>query len=296
MAGTSFAFRRDLRIDARTVKHFLSKIVAKPDRSTGGDLASAHKLSGSDITGQTVFRDRALRFKHLTVAEAGEAEALSLLEEPAVDAFKIRIAKQGGSRREAKTLVEQRYARRGYQIPAQEPDPFLSTFVAYDEGQLVGTVSVRLDCEKGLSADELYRGEIDGLRSAGHRVFEFTRLAVDATAVSKPVLASLFHTAYLYAAVVRGFTHSVIEVNPRHVSYYGRALKFQVIGPERMNQRVKAPAVLLGVPMEVIAEGIAKYAGKPGNPEAKRSLFPYGFPPDEENGVLGRLRELVEST
>jgi len=105
---------------------------------------------------------------------------------------------------------------------------------------------------------------------------------------------SLFHTAYLYASVIRGFTHAVIEVNPRHVAYYGRALGFVPIGPKRMNTRVNAPAVLLYAPFAAIAKGLALYAGKEvGTPGAGGSLFTYGFPPQEEIGVLKRLRELV---
>ena len=173
-------------------------------------------------TGETVYVDsRPLRFRSLTVAEAD----LSELEAPEGfhGGFKIRVAKVGGRRREAGNLVEKRYTGRGYTIPIQ--DPQLSTFIAYDEGQLVGTVSVRLDSEKGLSADELYGKELDALRSSGARLCEFTRLAVDKTSASKSVLAGLFHTAYLFASVIRGHTHAVIEVNPRHVAFYGRALR-----------------------------------------------------------------------
>jgi hypothetical protein len=95
---------------------------------------------------------------------------------------------------------------------------------------------------------------------------------------------------------VSGFTHTVIEVNPRHVSYYKRALKFEQIGPERMNRRVMAPAVLLCTSFATIAEGIAKFAGRPDVPGAKISLFLYGFSPNDEYGVLQRLRALVADT
>ena len=245
-------------------------------------------------TGETVFADRPLRFRSLTVAEAD----LSVLEAPDGfhGGFKIRVARLGGRRREAGKLVERRYAGRGYTIPSQPQEPQLTTFIAYDEGQLVGTVSVRLDSDEGLSADELYRNEIDALRTAGAHICEFTRLAVDKTAASKPVLAGLFHTAYLYASVIRGSTHAVIEVNPRHVVFYGRALRFDPIGEERMNRRVDAPAVLLCAPFATIAEGLANYAGKPEAPGAGRSLFLYGFPQEDEPGVLKRLRELVAAS
>jgi hypothetical protein len=297
-------FRR--REQALTVKESVQNVFAKlrqkavtaspaaiaDDRpAAAGDPLEPPWTAPVENTGETVFADRPLRFRSLTVAEAD----LSVLEAPEGfhGGFKIRVAKLGGRRREAGKLVERRYAGRGYTIPNLVQDPQLSTFIAYDEGQLVGTVSVRLDSEKGLSADDLYRNEIDALRTAGACICEFTRLAVDKTAASKPVLAGLFHTAYLYASVIRGCTHAVIEVNPRHVLFYGRALRFDPIGEERMNRRVDAPAVLLCAPFATIADGIAKFAGKPDAPGAGRSLFLYGFPPEDEPGVLKRLRELV---
>lgn len=241
--------------------------------------------------GETIFDDRPLRFRSLSL----DAADLSALEDPAGfhSGFKIRVAKLSGRVREAGTLVERRYKGRGYLIPALGHEPQLSTFIAYDEGVLVGTVSVRLDSDNGLSADGLYHAEVDTLRNSGARLCEFTRLAVDKTAANKPVLAGLFHTAYLYAAIIRGCTHAVIEVNPRHVAYYGRALNFNPIGEERLNTRVNAPAVMLCAPFATIAEGIAKFAGKPDVPGAGRSLFLYGFAADEEVGVLKRLRDLV---
>ena len=262
--------------------------------AAAGDPLEPPWTAPAENSGETVFADRPLRFRSLTVAEAD----LSVLEAPEGfhGGFKIRVAKLGGRRREAGKLVERRYAGRGYTIPSQPQEPRLTTFIAYDEGQLVGTVSVRLDSENGLSADELYRNEIDALRSAGAHICEFTRLAVDKTAASKPVLAGLFHTAYLFASVIRGCTHGVIEVNPRHVAFYGRALRFDPIGEERMNRRVDAPAVLLCAPFATIAEGVSNHAGKPNAPGAGHSLFLYGFPPEDEPGVLKRLRELVAAS
>jgi hypothetical protein len=273
----------------------VSRDGARPQerRGSSDDALDPPRSGPVDNTGETVFAAHSLRFRSLTVAEAD----LSALETPEGfhSGFKIRVAKLG-TRREAGKLVERRYAGRGYTIPTKSQDATVLTFIAYDEGQLVGTVGVRLDSEKGLSADDLYRSEIDALRSAGARICEFTRLAVDKNVASRPVLAGLFHTAYLYASVIRNYTHAVIEVNPRHVAYYGRALQFHAIGEERMNRRVDAPAVLLCAPFTTIAEGITKYAGKPGAPGAKHSLFLYGFPPDEEPGVLNRLRQLVAAT
>lgn len=292
------------------MKHSIRKFVAKLRRPVEGGPAAgtgkrkAHGRGGApdlgpdslrDITGQTVYGDRPLRFRSLTLAEAD----IPVLEDPSSieGAFKIRVARHTGAHRDAGALVDRQYAGRGYTVPnGAKPDPHVATFLAYDEGMIVGTVTVRLDSNQGLGADELYAKEIDVLRSMGNRMCEFTRLAVDRTAASKPVLAGLFHTAYLYASVIRGYTHAVIEVNPRHVSYYANALGFAAIGPQRMNTRVNAPAVLLYAPFASIAQGLALHAGRKAHgPGASRSLFVYGFPPQEEAGVLKRLRELVSA-
>lgn len=242
-------------------------------------------------TGETIFDDHSARFRNLSLQPPELWTLADAPERPS--GFKIRVATLAGRRREAGILVERRYTGRGYSLPASGPDPNLATFLAYDEGNLVGTVSVRLDSERGLAADELYREEVDRLRQASCRICEFTRLAVDKTAASKPVLAGLFHTAYLYAAVIRGFTHAVIEVNPRHVIFYHKALDFEPIGPERMNYRVNAPAVLLGLRFATTEAAIRKYAGRADVKGRARSVYAYVFPPDEAAGVLARLRSLV---
>jgi hypothetical protein len=249
-------------------------------------------IQGAGTTGLTVFDDIALRLRSLTAEELdtshGDPGAIP-------GAFKIRLAGNRANAKDAGALIERRYASRGYQTKTQSADPHLFTFVGYDEGKVVGTVSIRLDSEQGLGADSLYKAEIDELRTEGCTICEFTRLAIDERAISKPVLAGLFHTAYLYAAHVRGIEFAVIEVNPRHVVFYRKALGFEPIGPERMNTRVQAPAILLCVPFTTIAEGLSEYAGNPQAPGANRSLFTYGFSADEEKGILRRLRALEKS-
>jgi hypothetical protein len=271
----------------------LAKVLEKARRRvTGGGDKSLAKGVG-DVTGRTIYGDRPLRFQRLSVPDPD----LPSISDPNAlqSAFKIRVAHLTKTRRDAKVLVERRYAGRGYEIPVVKQDPQLMSFLAYDEGRIVGTVSVRLDAgTKGVGAHDIYPEEIDRLRAEGWRICEFTQLAVDTAVANKPVLATLFHTAYLYAALVREYTYAVIEVNPRHVQFYQKALRFQPIGPERINRRVNAPAVLLGVPFKVIADGIRQHAGKPSTPDNRGSLFRFGFPEHEQDGVLNRLRQLIE--
>ncbi len=286
------------------MKASIRKIARKLTRGKAADVASSGRrrrrssrstpssVAGLQITGQTVFHDHPLRLRSLTVAEPD----YPTLEHSATvegGAFKIRVAKRTGAHRDARVLVEERYASRGYAVPLVMDRPRVFTFIAYDEGEVVGTVSVGTDSDQGLFADGLYRVEIDRLRAAGFHVCEFTRLAVDRSTASRRVLAGLFHTAYLFACKIRGYTHAVIEVNPRHVLFYGKELKFDLIGRERLDTRVNAPAVLLCVAFKTISDGLARNAGKHPPAGMKRSLFHYGFPPKEELGVLHRLNELV---
>jgi hypothetical protein len=268
-----------------------SKSASPPQHKTRRARSRRPKIR-ADVTGQTVFHDRPLNFRSLSVTEVD----LPTIQNPVAiegGAFKIRVAKRSGTRRDATTLVRDRYATRGYAVPFAGDRPRVFTFIAYDEGQVVGTVSVGMDSDEGLFADGLYRAEIDRMRAAGARICEFKRLAVDRSTASKRVLAGLFHTAYLFACKIRGCSHAVIEVNPRHVLFYGKELKFEVLGPERMDPRVNAPAVLLCVSFASIADGLEKHAGKHVHAGSKRTLFHYGFPPKEELGVLHRLTELV---
>jgi len=242
-------------------------------------------------TGFTVHRDLALRLRDLSL----DLHTPFADQSPEVGVFKIRVAGSPQTRHEASSLVRKRYAGRGYLTSTTLVSTHACTFSAYDEGQLSGTLSLRLDSEEGLAADELYREETRALRARGHKICEFTRLAVDTTHIPYPVLAALFHTVFLFAQKLHGFDYAVIEVNPRHVGYYQRTLGFAVIGARRHNTRVNAPAVLMGVAFSDIAMKLEHHAGRGRRARSARNLYEHGFSPAEAEGVLGRLRSLQAS-
>ncbi len=275
------------------VRHMFDRFLGRkgPEPATPSE-ASPGEVPGLDDDAYTLFEGSTLRLHQLSTGQLGDLRPDANL---APGAFRIRIARSRDYHERAVSLVQRRYASRGYQIPIAKIDPHLFTFIAYNYGELVGTVGLRLDSELALAADQLYRVEVDTLRSREARICEFTRLAIDASAGSKSVLAGLFHTAYLFARRVRALDSAVIEVNPRHVVFYQRALGFEVVGPERYNPRVDAPAVLLCVRFQTVAEGLAKYAGKPELATSTRTLFPYGFSPKDEEGILGRLQVFSDS-
>jgi hypothetical protein len=207
--------------------------------------------------------------------------------------FQIRAADTERGRSKARILVERLYATRGYRTTLTAPFDLANrmTLVATDAGRTIGTLSVRFDGDEGLAADDLFRAEADALRADGRQLCEFTKLAVDTSARSREVLASLFHVAYLFAHRLGGYRMLLIEVNPRHVDYYERMLGFRALAPERLNRRVNAPALLLGLDFRHAAAQIARLAGLRSLASGERSLYPWFFSAAEEKGILHRLRD-----
>ena len=201
----------------------------------------------------------------------------------------LRAADTGGQRSSANILVRKMYATRGYKSPTDAPQTSnVVTLTASDHGETIGTISVRFDSPQGLLADDLFGGEVSELRFQGRRICEFTKLAMDHVVKSKRVLASLFHAAYIWAHLRLRFDDVVIEVNPRHVRYYQRMLGFTVMGPERLNRRVDAAAVLMRLDFAHARQQIERFAGRP-ELSAERSLYPHFFSAREESGIVARL-------
>jgi hypothetical protein len=241
------------------------------------------------VSGFSIFSDVARPLRHLGV------EQLQSREAQAADIIRMRLAKprQPTNPRplaeQTSDLIARRYSSRGFNVPRAAADPNLYTFAAYENSQLVGTVSMRFDSPAGLMAEQLYPEEIAGLRERNLRTCEFTRLALDEQAMSKEVLGSLFHSCYLYAHIVCGLTHAVIEVNPRHVAFYRRVLHFKQLGEQRHNLRVDAPAVLLALDFSVIAAELERFFGNPDWRSQTKSFFVHWFSPEDAAGIVGRL-------
>jgi hypothetical protein len=274
------------------MKRFLGSLIEQlRSRSAAAPRVANARLRGLAIdgTGSTIYGDASHRYRG---PPPDGMDTLETRAEASANAFKIRLARSRGLSRDARVLVERRFAWRGYEVRGMAEDPNLRTFIAYHDGQIAGTLSVRVDSAKGLSADKHYRLENDKLRATGARLSEFTRLAIDDQASSARVLGTLIHTAFMYLHRVCRCQYAVFEVNPRHALYYERGLFCERIGPQRMNERVKAPAVLLCMSLDRTAVEAEKFFANPGRGNNSRSSFAYWFPPDEAKGVLERLRAL----
>jgi hypothetical protein len=261
----------------------------RPDTKPTGERPAPDDLVGRTIVGFPVNTPRPLTSLVVDQPEAEGAQELALNQ----TLFKVRLADNDGRRNTASMLVKKMYAWRGYKIAwhaKQQPNRI--TLVASHGTSPMATISIGFDSPEGLLVDGLYKAEIDTLRNSGARVCEFTKLAVDGAIRSKRVLATLFHIAYLYSHKMNGYSDLFIEVNPRHVKFYQQMLGFTQFGPERLNPRVNAPAILLRLEFAHLARQLKVFGGRPDMARNEKSLYPYGFSESEEAGVLGRLIKL----
>jgi hypothetical protein len=220
-----------------------------------------------------------------------ENDSLQPQVSPAQALFKIRLADNDGHRAAAGLLVRRRYAWRGYSVGNNAPvHPNRITLSASNHDEIVATIAVGLDSPAGLFVDKLYGVEVDIIREHGRSVCEFTKLAIEASLRSTPILAALFHIAYIHARRINRCTDLVVEVNPRHVSFYERMLGFVVFGREKMDARVGAPAVLLRLDLTFAEQQIAEMGGRLHLTRTRRSLYPYFFSLREESAIERRLR------
>lgn len=172
----------------------------------------------------------------------------SLAYRPRSDGYDICPARNSQQSGMATRLVRQMYAWRGYNtesIEFQVDDPNRVTIAAWQDDNIVATLTLGRDSPSGLMADALYAEELSGLRHPDRVVCEVTRLAVCPDYSAPGLLTKLFQAAFQYAKDVFSASDAVIEVNPRHVRYYQNRMGFQQIGTLRQCERVAAPAVLM---------------------------------------------------
>jgi len=84
----------------------------------------------------------------------------------------------------------------------------------------------------------------------------------------------------------------LIEVNPRHVPCLPPGAGLRADRPradEPESERARGTALRV---VQAIAAGLKRYGGKHREFPNERSLFPYGFSPQEEAGILQRLKVL----
>jgi hypothetical protein len=173
----------------------------------------------------------------------------------------VKIASEMAEWEQAFRLVAENYRARGYES-AESPAlrftphhalPDTTTFVAKHEGTVLATLSLVSDnCLLGLPMECVYPEEIEALRGEGRNLVEVTSLADRDLSLREfvPVFNHLLKVMVQWG-ISQGADTWVITVNPRHRTFYRKALGFLPIGPWRPHPSVQnnpAEAYKLDVP------------------------------------------------
>lgn len=204
--------------------------------------------------------------------------------------FHIAVVSDSDRRGRVSSLLQRRYAWRGYSVsPLHHGGTDRVTLSACMGETVVATLTASIDADDGLYVGRLFPDEVDALRREGRKLCDFTKLAVEDAVRSQTVLGAIFHVAYLYVMELHGCTDVLIEVNPRHVRFYERMLGFTRAADERLDVEVKAPAVLMRLDLGHSAGEIARLGGLRGEAR-ERSFYPFFFARHEAAEIVDRLR------
>lgn len=201
----------------------------------------------------------------------------------------IRLAESEGCRRQANALLNRMYGWRGYGSKHKLSNSSNRvTFTAAQGDDVVGTLTLAVDTAAGLAVDQTFERNMKSFRAVpGARLCELTKFAFDPAKSSKPALAALFHTIFIYGSRQYGCTDLFIEVNPRHVRFYEMMLGFERVGSLETNAAVNAPSQLMWLKVSEIRRQIDERASN--NCVAGRSLYSHFFLPHEEDDIYARL-------
>ncbi len=207
-------------------------------------------------------------------------------------AISISLADANREHKQAETILNRAYGKRGYGSGHQIARGRHSvTFTASADGAMIGTITLSVDSPRGLSIQSTFGAELDRLRAAGGKLCELTKFAFDPRPDSRPLLAALFHIIYLYGTERFDCSDLLIEVNPRHVKFYEVMLGFTKLGALRTNNAVGAPAQLLHLPVAEIGVNIGKLAS--GGHFSAHTLYRDFFDPCREAELRARIEDLV---
>lgn len=229
--------------------------------------------------------------KAITDTAPKQPQFWEVLNSEGDSSLRVRVASDAETRRKAYALAYRVYSRSGYTsgntsglcVSAYDGFAGTITLLAEDtQGREAGTISLVFDSNLGLPCHEIYRDEVEAVRRQGCRIVEVTRLAIDDDVPNaRGLLLQLFSLSYIFAKYVGGCTDMLIEINPRHVEYYRRCLRFEQVGPERPCPRVNgAPAVLMKMDFSVIEQAVQGHTA--GRDACGRRLHPYPFTQEEE--------------
>lgn len=167
--------------------------------------------------------------------------------------------------------------------------PDTITLVVFCEDKIVGSVSIIPDSEIGLPVDKAYKKEMDKKRKNGNVLCEVFSLGIHPSIRGKrPVIGKLFNHIYLVSKYIQETTHWIIEVIPKHESFYRHSLLFKSEGSISFHKKTGVYCKLLSHRLDLFSEVDDK--------DIQKTFMKYYLPnqSDEELNVVFNLREQVD--
>lgn len=235
------------------------------------------------------------------------AHGISLLRKPEKSRYvfgrggkyEVTVANTLDERKRAWKMVYQSYLEKRYAKPDPEglwyglydALPQISTFLVTKDGEDVATVSIVLDSEFGLPADELFKDKMDELRCQGRRLCEVISLSCVEADRRKgiEIVKHMFKVALYAACKTADATDFVITVHPHHAGYYERRLLFIDSGEIRSYGKVNGTlAAFLRLDLETLSDTYREHYGTKDG-----SIWHHFFDPAVE---FETVRFLAENT
>ncbi len=116
--------------------------------------------------------------------------------------------------------------------------PHAITFTATHRESPVATVTLVIDSPLGLPMDEVYKREVDGLRTEERKVAEISALAAQGSFANRSVLVHLLRPVFLLARAA-GVDDLCIAVHPRYAPFYGARFLFKTLGAPKCYASVR---------------------------------------------------------
>jgi hypothetical protein len=202
--------------------------------------------------------------------------------------------------RAAYRLVYEQYRLRGYtdedpgavRVTLWNALPGSHTVVARRAGRGVGTVTYIQDSDAGLPTDDMAQGALNMLRAGRRRLVEVSGLSVDDGRDDSATVMAMFQYGLVMCMAFLDATDYVITVNPRHVPFYERILRFEQIGTTQSYHKVKgAPGVPMRLNLVTLEE---TYHRRYGQRQGSRNLHAYFFG-EKPIGLMPQIaRDLAE--
>lgn len=225
----------------------------------------------------------------------------SLIQKVNPGEFTIKIANTLSERAEVFKLGYQIYRKKGF--IDENPDEWLLRYydmeeetiiliVQNKEKQIIGSVTLVFDKNCQLPSEKLYKEEVNLIKKSGHRIAEISRLIIHPDhRNSKEILLLLFNYLAIYTYRVKKYSYLMIQVNPRHTSYYKLLLKFKEMGCQKLSPYLNdAPASLLILPTEVYQIEMQNLKINKLVAKKERSLYPYFLNQEQELLVAHYLK------